>query len=56
MEQISALKKTESLTIRLTKEDKSKIEANALSIGIYSVSDYIRMVALNADVKVEVNK
>lgn len=47
-------RKTEALAIRMSKEDKSKIEANASKYGFVNLSDYIRITALNAELKIKV--
>lgn len=48
--------KTSTLALRLTDDEKTKIEANAADFGFHNVSDYIRAVALNATVRVELEK
>lgn len=48
--------KTATLALRLTDDEKVKIEANAADFGFHNVSDYIRVVALNANMKVELEK
>jgi len=45
--------KTSTLALRLTDDEKMKIESNAATLGFHNVSDYIRMVALNATVDVK---
>lgn len=40
----------------MSEEDKTKIEANASKYGFSNLSDYIRVVALNATFNVGVNE
>ena len=46
------MKKNHELKIRLEKEDKEKLQKKADSLRI-KLSTYIRMVSLNADLKME---
>ena len=48
--------KRETVAVRMSADDKAKIEAKAEHLGFGNLSDYIRVVALNADVKVELKK
>ena len=48
--------KTATLALILTDDEKIKIEANAAYFGFHNVSDYIRVVSLNANMKVELDK
>ena len=48
--------KTATLALRLTDDEKIKIEANAADFGFHNVSEYIRVVALNANMKVKLDK
>jgi ribonuclease HIII len=43
-----------SITVRCTATDKEKIRKKWQSYGFESESEYIRFVALNAEIKVEV--
>ena len=47
-------RKTEAIAVRMSKEDKLKIEANASKYGFINLSDYIRITALNAEFKIKV--
>lgn len=46
--------KVASLVVRMSEEDKSKIEENASKYGFSNVSDYVRVVAMNAELNVKV--
>ena len=48
--------KYEVLTFRLCKEDKEVIESKALAFGFTSLSDYLRVIALNAELVVNLEK
>ena len=48
--------KVASVLFRMSEEDKAKIEANASKYGFSNLSDYIRVVALNATLNVDVNE
>jgi hypothetical protein len=48
--------KVSSILFRMSGEDKTKIEANASKYGFSNLSDYIRVVALNATFNVDVNE
>jgi uncharacterized protein (DUF1778 family) len=46
--------KTEYLAVRMSKEDKSVIEANASNNGFKSLSEFVRYVCMNAVVETKV--
>ncbi len=46
--------KREAITVRLSKEDKSVIEANASKYGFTNLSEYIRFIGMNLDIKIKV--
>jgi uncharacterized protein (DUF1778 family) len=48
--------KRETVAVRMSADDKAKIEAKAEHLGFGNLSDYIRVVALNADLKVGLDK
>lgn len=48
--------KRETVAVRMSLEDKAKIAAKAESLGFGNLSDYIRVVALNAELKVGLDK
>ena len=45
-----------SITVRCTADDKRKITKKWQGYGFKSESEYIRFVALNANIKVEIEK
>ncbi len=56
MEQKYTKDKYEVITFRLCEEDKTIIEAKASKYGFTSLSDYARVVTLNATLNVDVHE
>lgn len=52
----SSKKGQASITIRCTEEQRELIKAKAAKYGFESYADYIRFVALNADINVNVKE
>ena len=48
--------KKESIYFRVTPEEKQKIEQNKNDLGFESLSDYLRFVALNAQIEIKIEK
>jgi hypothetical protein len=48
--------KDEIVNIRLSKKDKEKIRKKAKNMGFRTVSDYLRVCGLNADMQVIVDE
>lgn len=44
-------RKRESITVRLCKEDKSLIEANASKYGFSNLSEFIRFIGMNITIE-----
>ena len=48
--------KKESIYFRVTPEEKLKIEQKKNDLGFESLSDYLRFVALNAQIEIKIEK
>lgn len=54
MGRLDTSEKSEYLAIRMSKEDKAVIEANASKNGFKSLSEFVRYVSMNAVVETKV--
>jgi hypothetical protein len=54
MGRLDTTEKTEYLAIRMSKEDKALIEANASKNGFKSLSEFVRYVSMNAVVETKI--
>lgn len=46
--------KTKQINVKVSDEEKLKIESNSKKLGFYSISEYMRFICINAVVTIEV--